>query len=180
MRKTKNEELGRLTVDEFRKSAKAPVVVVLDNIRSLWNIGSIFRTADAFRLTAVHLCGITATPPHREIQKSALGATDSMAWQYFPETLLSISDLKREGYTILGLEQTDSSLLLNRFNPGHLTKMALVVGNEVNGLSENILDQLDASIEIPQFGTKHSLNVAVSTGILIWDMFVRSKMFSDL
>lgn len=180
IRKIANEELGRLSVQEFKNSPKVPVVMVLDNIRSLFNIGSIFRTADAFRLSEIHLCGITATPPHREIQKSALGATESMNWKYFPETIQSLQSLKKDLYTIIGLEQTDNSELLSRYNPENLTKTAIVVGNEVNGLSENILDYLDVAIEIPQFGTKHSLNVAVSSGMIIWDLFVRSPLFRNL
>jgi 23S rRNA (guanosine2251-2'-O)-methyltransferase len=173
MRKLKTSEMNRLTVDEFKSSAKIPVVIVLDNIRSQNNVGSVFRTADAFRVGAIYLCGITATPPHREINKTALGATDSVSWKYFPETKVALESLHREGYFIIGVEQTNSSLPLHLFHPDKEKKYALVFGNEVNGLDEGLLHFFDDCIEIPQYGTKHSLNISVAAGIVIWDVFIK-------
>jgi tRNA G18 (ribose-2'-O)-methylase SpoU len=175
MRKLTTDELNRLSVNQFREQNKMPFRIVLDNIRSLQNIGSVFRTSDAFRLEGICLCGITATPPHREIHRSALGATESVSWQYFPTTLEALQHLKSLDYFIIGIEQTDQSTGLREFMPPAGRKCALVFGNEVNGLSEEILPLLDACVEIPQFGTKHSFNVAVSAGIVIWDLFVKTK-----
>lgn len=169
--------MNRLTPDEFKTAAKIPVVVVLDNIRSQNNIGSVFRTADAFRLEALYLCGITATPPHREIHKTALGSTESVNWKYFPETISALDSLKNDGYVLLGIEQTTTSTPLNLFQPEKNKKYALVFGNEVNGLDELLIPRLQGCIEIPQFGTKHSLNISVAAGIVIWDFLVKLENF---
>jgi 23S rRNA (guanosine2251-2'-O)-methyltransferase len=171
MRKLNMAELNRVSVDEFKVKEKLPVVVILDNIRSQNNIGSVFRTADAFLMQEIHLCGITATPPHREIHKTALGATESVDWKYFPSTLDSVLELKSRGYIIYGVEQTTRSIQLNQFNPDMGAPFALVFGNEVFGIDENVLPHLDFSLEIPQAGTKHSLNVSVAAGIVLYDIF---------
>ncbi len=173
MRKLKTSEMNRLTIDEFKSSAKAPLIIVLDNIRSQNNVGSVFRTADAFRVEAIYLCGITATPPHREINKTALGATDSVSWKYFPETSVALKSLHNEGYCVIGVEQTNTSLPLHLFHPDKEKKYALVFGNEVNGLDECLIPFFDDCVEIPQYGTKHSLNISVAAGIVIWDVFVK-------
>lgn len=170
MKKLSMQELDRLTVDQYKSSKKFPVVIVLDNIRSQHNIGSIFRTADAFRLTAIHLCGITATPPSREIHKSALGATESVDWAYFSTTKESVLMLKNSGYSIVAVEQAEGSLNVNDFKPAIYDKIALIFGNEVNGVSDEIMEICDTCIEIPQYGTKHSLNVSVSAGITIYQI----------
>ncbi len=175
MRKLANSELDRLSVEEFKKASRIPVVVILDNIRSLNNIGSVFRTADAFRAEAIYLCGITACPPHREINKTALGATESMDWKYFKETHEAIKVLKDKGYRIYVIEQADESIMLDEFDYDINKKVALIFGHEVAGVQESVVDQSDACIEIPQFGTKHSVNVSVSVGIVIWDFFRRYK-----
>ncbi|MCK9612388.1 MAG: RNA methyltransferase [Bacteroidales bacterium] len=174
MRKIQNSELGRLSVEEFKFSEKFPIVVILDNVRSMNNIGSVFRTCDAFRVEKLMLCGITATPPHREIQKTALGATESVIWEYFQNTLNAINFLKEEGFVIIVVEQTNNSISLNRFNPEKTRKYALVFGNEINGVDEEIVKMSDACIDIPQFGTKHSFNIAVCAGIVLWE-FVTKK-----
>lgn len=176
MRKLSTGELNRLTVGQFRDREKAPMVIVLDNIRSQQNTGSVFRTADAFRLEALFLCGITATPPHREIHRAALGATESVQWKYFTSTEEAISNLRSEHYWIIGVEQTDRSICLNDYNPPSGKKYALVFGNEISGLSDAVLPLLDDCIEIPQFGTKHSFNVAVSAGIVVWDFFLKTNL----
>jgi len=170
MRKLLNRELERKTVMEFRESEKSPIIIVLDNVRSQSNIGSIFRTADAFLTRAIYLCGITATPPHRDIQKTALGATESVVWKYYPGTSEAIGDLKAAGYKIIGIEQTEGSIELQnmRLEEGEL--YALIFGNEVNGVDQDILDKCDLCIEIPQFGTKHSFNIAISAGIVLWEL----------
>jgi 23S rRNA (guanosine2251-2'-O)-methyltransferase len=179
MRKLKTTELNRLTVGEFKDAPKIPVVIVLDNIRSQNNIGSVFRTADAFRVEAIWLCGITATPPHREINKTALGSTDSVNWKYFPETAVALASLHKDGYTLIGIEQTSSSTPLHLFKTEKGKKYALIFGNEVNGLDETLIPALDGFIEIPQYGTKHSLNISVAAGIVIWDFFLSLKSFPD-
>lgn len=171
MRKLLNNELKRLTIEEFKTASKIPLVIVLDDVRSLNNIGSVFRTADAFLVEEIHLCGITAVPPHREIQKTALGATESVAWQYFDNIQQSISQLKIEGYNIYAIEQVDVSIPLNNFSPDHTEKIAIILGNEINGVNDVILPQIHGCIEIPQFGTKHSLNISVCAGIVIWHFF---------
>jgi len=177
MRKLTMPELGRLSVEEFKLSDKLPLVVVLDNIRSQNNIGSVFRTADAFRLSGVYLCGITATPPHREIHKTALGATDSVDWVYFPTTREALKELHSKGYTVVAVEQTEGSIKLPDYHPVHGEKLAIIFGNEVNGIDEEVLPLANSSIEIPQFGTKHSINVSVAVGIVVWDLFVKIADF---
>ncbi len=169
MRKLKNEELGRKTIEEFKEAAKEPIVIVLDNVRSLNNIGSIFRTADAFLIEAIYLCGITAQPPHKDIQKTALGATESVTWKHFTTTKDALIELKEAGYKIIIIEQIDKSISLADFIPQQVTKYALVFGNEITGIDDSLLPYSDECIEIFQRGTKHSLNIAVSVGIVVWD-----------
>lgn len=171
MKKIKNEELGRLTVEEFKKEKKQPIVLVLDNIRSMNNVGSAFRTADAFLINKIYLCGITAKPPHREINKTALGATDSVAWEHRQNIVELLKELKDDGYKILCIEQADESVPLQDFMAYRNTKYCLVFGNEVFGVSDEAVAIADTCLEIPQFGTKHSLNVSVSVGIVLWDFF---------
>ncbi|MDX2431216.1 MAG: RNA methyltransferase [Bacteroides sp.] len=171
MRKLLNEELDRLTVGEFKEVTKIPVLVVLDNIRSQNNIGSVFRTADAFRFERILLCGITATPPHREIHKTALGATESVNWEYHEDTATAITELKQKGYRILSIEQTEGAVSLENILLSEHQKYALVFGNEVRGVEQKVLDLSDECIEIPQYGTKHSLNISVAAGIVIWEVF---------
>ncbi len=170
MRKLQNKELGRKSVDQFRKSEKFPVIIVLDNVRSQSNVGSVFRTADAFLIESIYLCGITATPPHREIQKTALGATESVSWKYFKETADAVKELKSSGYKIVGIEQAEGSILLGEFKVEKNTRYAVVFGHEVNGVAQKVLDECDFVVEIPQFGTKHSFNIAVSAGIVLWEL----------
>jgi len=171
MRKLSLTELGRMSAEEHRKARKLPVVIVLDNLRSQHNIGSIFRTADAFRFEAVYLCGISATPPNREMQKTALGATESVSWKYFENTMQAIAELRNKKYRIISVEQTESSIPLNDFELHPSPGLGIIFGNEVGGIEQSIVDVSDVCIEIPQFGTKHSLNVAVSAGIVIWEVF---------
>ena len=169
MRKLLNRELGRKSVDQFRNSEKSPFVIVLDNVRSMSNVGSVFRTADAFLAERICLCGITGVPPHPEIRKTALGATESVAWKYYKKTAEAVIELKSEGYRIIGIEQADGAISLNDFLPEKNIKYALVFGHEVNGVDQEIINICDNVIEIPQFGTKHSLNIAVSAGIVLWE-----------
>jgi len=169
MRKLKNNELNRIDVDEFKGTIKNPIIIVLDNIRSMNNIGSVFRTADAFLIEAIYLCGITAIPPNKEIHKTALGATESVNWLYFESTDKAIESLKNQNYAVFAIEQVDESIMLDKFNPQKFKKIAFVFGNEINGVDAEIIKNVDGCIEIPQFGTKHSLNIAVSVGIVIWD-----------
>ena len=178
MRKLKMSELNRKTVEEFRESEKSPFIIVLDNIRSLNNIGSVFRTADCLKAEAVYLCGITACPPHRDIHKTALGATESVKWTYFKNTADAIAELRNAGYIIISLEQAEGSMHLQDFNPVEGKNYALVFGHEVKGVQQEILDISDHCIEIPQYGTKHSFNVSVSVGIVLWDLF--SKLYHPL
>ncbi len=173
MRKLVNEELGRLDVASFKKAPKAPFIIVLDNVRSLNNVGSAFRTSDAFRVEAVYLCGITAKPPHREIQKTALGATESVRWKYFKTTAEALASLRAENYQIIAVEQADKSVKLQNFKIISGNKYALVFGNEVKGVEEGIVKKADKVIEVPQFGTKHSLNISVSIGVVLWDLWVK-------
>ncbi len=170
MRKLRNDELGRLTPEEIRKIAKNPFVLVLDNLRSRHNVGSAFRTADAFLCEKIILCGITATPPHREIHKTALGATESVTWEYVPETMDAIDKLKKQGYKIAGVEQADESISLEKFTISHGEKLALIFGNEIRGVQDAVVKKSDYVIEIPQFGAKHSLNVSVSIGVVLWHL----------
>ncbi len=171
MRKLKLEELGRLSVEEFRSLPKLPVCIVLDNVRSLHNVGSAFRTADAFRLEQIFLTGITGTPPHREIEKTALGATTSVAWQYAERTSALLVALKAKGYRIVVVEQTSESVSLEKFTPQSGERYCLVFGNEVNGVTEEAIALADLALEIPQAGTKHSLNISVCLGIVTWEFF---------
>ena len=168
MQKLKLEELGRTDAESFQNQQKFPIVLVLDNIRSALNVGSAFRTADAFALEKIVLCGIAATPPHREILKTALGSTETVQWVHYQEVTDALKDLKNENYTLLAVEQTDKSIMLNDFLVEKNKKYALVFGNEVEGVSDEAMNFCDAAIEIPQFGTKHSLNVSVCVGILSW------------
>jgi 23S rRNA (guanosine2251-2'-O)-methyltransferase len=177
MKKLKLDELGRISIDEFKQVKKLPACIVLDNVRSLHNVGSAFRTADAFRVEKIYLTGITGTPPHREIQKTALGATESVAWEYAENTGSLIKDIKAQGYTIVAVEQTNDSLTLQEFVPGENEKYCLVFGNEVHGVSEEVIEQADVAIEIPQTGTKHSLNISVCLGIVVWEIY-RKKFLS--
>lgn len=174
MRKTKNSELNRLSVEEFKVSEKNQIVVVLDNVRSMNNIGSVFRTCDAFRVAQLFLCGITATPPHRDIHKTALGATDSVCWNYFESTRQAVAGLKEQGYLIIAVEQTDTSISLDEYEPDKTKKIALIFGNEIDGIDDEVLELCDFCIEIPQFGTKHSINISVSAGIILWDIVTKS------
>lgn len=169
-KKLQNEELNRISVGEFQEATKTPIVVILDNIRSLNNIGSVFRTADAFLLEAIYLCGITAQPPHRDIQKTALGATESVHWKYFPNTIEAIKELKENNYQIASIEQTENSTMLDEFKIDTNKKIAIVFGNEVKGVEQEVIDESDLVIEIPQYGTKHSLNISISAGIVIWEL----------
>ena len=171
MRKLTNEELSRKTLDAFKKAEKLPIVIVLDNVRSLHNIGSVFRTADAFLLQGIYLCGISASPPHRDIQKTALGATETVSWEYFDETIKAIDRLKHDNYQVLAVEQTEKSIALHNFIPEKKKKYALVFGHEVKGVSQEVINLCSGVIEIPQIGTKHSLNISVSVGITIWDLY---------
>ncbi len=167
--KTKNENLGRKNLETFKSSEKTPVVVVLDNIRSLNNIGSVFRTADAFLIEKIVLCGVSGTPPNKEIEKTALGSTESVTWEYEKETLEAMKKLKNTGYKIVAVEQAGKKVWLNEFKRGE-DKLALIFGNEVYGVSQEVIDISDCVIEIPQLGTKHSLNIAVSVGIVLWEV----------
>ncbi len=178
MRKLKNEELERKSVADFRRSEKSPIAIVLDNVRSMNNIGSVFRTSDAFLVEKIYLCGITATPPHRDIHKTALGATETVAWQYFESVEMCIEKLKAENYEIVAIEQTTNSQNLHSFTLDKFAKYALIFGNEVDGVSENVMPLCDFSIEIPQLGHKHSLNISVSAGIVLWD-FISKLNTSD-
>jgi len=173
MKKLKNSELNRISVDDFKNSSKIPVVIILDNIRSAHNVGSIFRTSDAFLISEIILCGITATPPNKEIRKTALGSTESVKWRYFQNIEDAVLKLKKKYYHIISIEQVKNSLSLESFKPKKNKKYALIFGNEVKGVSQEVIDYSDDVIEIPQFGTKHSLNVSISAGIVIWDFFTK-------
>jgi len=170
MRKLLNSELSRKSIDEFRKSEKSPFAIVLDNVRSHNNVGSVFRTADAFLTNKIILCGITPRPPHRDIQKTALGATDSVEWTYYEDTTKAVFDLKAEGYKIIGIEQADGAVELQDLKIEKRQKYALVFGHEVNGVDQKVIDLCDICVEIPQFGTKHSFNIAISAGIVLWQV----------
>lgn len=175
MRKLKNSELDRLTVTDFKTAAKTPLIIILDNIRSLNNIGSVFRTSDAFLIEAIYLCGITATPPHKDIHKTALGSTDTVAWEYVEDTLKLIEKLKADNVIICSIEQAENATMLDTFSPEANKKYALVFGNEVKGVAQKVVNASDYVIEIPQFGTKHSLNISVSCGVVVWDLFSKLK-----
>ena len=176
MRKLKNSELERLTIDQFKSVKKTPILVILDNIRSLNNIGSVFRTSDAFLIEKIYLCGITATPPHKDIHKTALGATDTIDWEYAEDTLTLIERLKKEKIEIASIEQAENATLLNEFIPEKDKKIAVVFGNEVKGVQQEVVSASDYCIEIPQYGTKHSLNISVSCGVVLWDLFNKLKI----
>ena len=175
MRKLENSELDRKTVEDFKTASKTPLIIVMDDIRSLHNIGSVFRTADAFLIEKIYLCGITATPPHKEIQKTALGATETVAWEHNKNVLDVIKQLQADNVTVLAIEQVKQAYLLDEFVVDSSKKYALVFGNEVYGVSQEAVALCDGCIEIPQLGTKHSLNIAVSAGIVIWDLFKQLK-----
>lgn len=175
MRKLRNNELERLSVQDYKDSDKTPLVVVLDNIRSLNNIGSVFRTADAFLIEKIILCGITAQPPHKDIHKTALGATESVDWSYEQETLVAVSELQEQGYSVWAVEQAEGAQMLDTFSPEAPKKMAVVFGNEVKGVQQEVVSACDGVLEIPQFGTKHSLNISVSVGVVLWDLFSKIK-----
>jgi len=176
MKKLKLDELGRISVDQFKEAEKIPVCVLLDNVRSLHNVGSAFRTADAFRIEKIYLTGITGTPPHREIHKTALGSTESVAWEYVEKPEQAVMQLKQDGCQIVVIEQTTESIPLQKFNPESDKKYCLVFGNEVNGVSETVIEQGHVALEIPQVGTKHSLNISVCLGIVVWDIFRKLKL----
>lgn len=174
-RKLKITELNRISTEEFKEAEKLPLVVVLDNIRSLHNIGSVFRTSDAFRIECIYLCGITATPPHAEMHKTALGAEFTVDWKYVNNTVEAVDNLKNEGYTVYSVEQAEGSIMLNELTLDKNRKYAIVMGNEVKGVQQEVIDHSHGCIEIPQYGTKHSLNVSVTAGIVIWDLFNKLK-----
>nr|MBI1230449.1 TrmH family RNA methyltransferase [Cytophagales bacterium] len=169
MKKLTMDELNRLSVEEYKSTNKTPLILILDNVRSLNNVGSAFRTGDAFRIQKIYLCGITGTPPHREIQKTALGATESVDWEHVPDTVELVKRLKAEGVKTIALEQTSNSMMLNKFQASSEETYALVFGNEVFGVAEGVISEVDHVIEIPQLGTKHSFNISVSIGIVLWD-----------
>lgn len=170
MKKLKNKDLQRINIEAFKRAEKTPITIVLDNVRSALNVGSVFRTSDAFLIENIILCGITATPPNKEIRKAALGSTDSVNWKYIKNTTDAVKQLIKEGYYVVGIEQADKSTKLNEFE---LPKkpIAIILGNEVNGVDQQAIDLCNEVIEIPQFGTKHSLNIAVTSGIVIWDLW---------
>lgn len=176
-RKILNSELDRKSVEEFKKSEKTPLILVLDDIRSLNNIGSVFRTADAFLVEKIYLCGITATPPNKEIHKTALGATETVEWNYFKTVKEAIVELRAEKVEVWSIEQVENAVMLNEFEVKENQKYALIFGNEVKGVSEKAIELSDGSIEIPQLGTKHSLNISVSAGIVVWDLVSKMKIF---
>jgi tRNA G18 (ribose-2'-O)-methylase SpoU len=175
MRKLENSELNRKSIDDFKEASKTPLIIVLDDIRSLNNIGSVFRTSDAFLIEKIFLCGITATPPNKEIHKTALGATETVAWEYFENAIEVINKLKSEGVKVFAIEQVESSIFLQDFEIEKNQKYALIFGNEVFGVSQKAIEICNGTIEIPQLGTKHSLNIAVSAGIVIWDLFKKLR-----
>jgi tRNA G18 (ribose-2'-O)-methylase SpoU len=176
MRKLKNSELNRLDIADFKEAEKIPLIVILDNIRSLNNIGSVFRTSDAFVVEKIYLCGITAIPPHKDIHKTALGATDSVDWEYVEDTLTLVSELQKKGVEIASIEQAESSVMLQEFEISKNKKYAIVMGNEVKGVQQSVVSASDHCIEIPQFGTKHSLNISVTTGIVLWSFLEKMKL----
>jgi len=175
MRKLKITELNRISIEEFKEVDKLPLVVVLDDIRSLHNIGSVFRTADAFRIECIYLCGITATPPHPEMHKTALGAEFTVDWKYVNNAVETVDNLRSEGYVVYSVEQAEGSIMLDELTLDRSKKYAVVMGNEVKGVQQEVIDHSDGCIEIPQYGTKHSLNVSVTAGIVIWDLFKKLK-----
>jgi len=177
MRKLKNSELDRLSVEDFKQTKKTPIIVVLDNVRSLNNIGSVFRTCDAFLIEKIYLCGITAKPPHKDIHKTALGSTETVDWEYVENIMDLVQDLKSKNIKVVSIEQAENATMLNDFQPEANTRYALVFGNEVKGVKQEVVSASDLVFEIPQFGTKHSLNISVSVGVVVWDVF--SKLFAN-
>lgn len=175
-RKLKNSELERKTVEEFRDAEKTPLIVILDNVRSLNNIGSVFRTCDAFLIKKVYLCGITATPPHKDIHKTALGATETVTWEFNANTGEVVRELQHEGIEVFAVEQAENAIMLQEFSPSSEKTIAVIFGNEVKGVQQEVVDACNGVIEIPQHGSKHSLNIAVSAGIIIWDIFKKMKL----
>ena len=175
MRKLKITELNRISAEQFKEAKKLPLIVVLDNVRSQYNVGSVFRTSDAFRVESIYLCGISATPPHQEIHKTALGAEDTVEWKYFKNTIEAIKKLKEAGYFIYSIEQVEGSVMLQDLQLDNTKKYAVVLGNEVKGVQQEVVNLSDGCIEIPQFGTKHSLNVSTTAGIVIWDFFKKMQ-----
>jgi tRNA G18 (ribose-2'-O)-methylase SpoU len=175
LRKLKNNELGRKSVTEFKTAPKTPIIVILDNIRSSNNVGAAFRSSDAFLIEKIYLCGITATPPNKDIQRTALGATDSVAWEYAPNTLTIVKQLQAQGVYVASIEQAEDAILLNNFTPPNGQKLAIIMGNEVKGVQQEVVSASDACIEIPQYGTKHSLNISVTCGIVLWDLIGKIK-----
>ena len=173
MKKLKNKDLQRINIEAFKSAEKTPITIVLDNVRSALNVGSVFRTSDAFLIEKIYLCGITATPPHKDIHKTALGATDNIAWEYVENTLVVVKKLQEEGTSVWAIEQTENATLLNSFKPKPKTKHAFVLGNEVRGVSQQVVSACGQALEIPQYGTKHSLNISVATGIIVWDYFTK-------
>lgn len=178
MRKLKNSELDRLSVEDFKQIKKTPIIVILDNIRSLNNIGSVFRTCDAFLIEKIYLCGITATPPHKDIHKTALGSTETVEWEYVENIIDLVSQLKSENIKVVSIEQAEKAIMLNDFCPESNTTYALIFGNEVKGVKQEVVSVSDMVLEIPQFGTKHSLNISVSVGVVVWDLFAKLKVKS--
>lgn len=175
MKKLKNSELNRIAVSEFKETPKTPILIILDNIRSLNNIGSVFRTSDAFLIEKIYLCGITAKPPHKDIHKTALGATDSVAWEYAEDTLELVKKLQKNDIKIIAIEQAENSIKLQDFTVNKNEKLAIIMGNEVYGVQQEVVSASDYCVEIPQFGTKHSLNIAVTTGMVLWDLFKKIR-----
>ena len=176
MRKLKNSELDRLSIEDFKKTEKTSIIVVLDNVRSLNNIGSVFRTCDAFLIKKIYLCGITATPPHKDIHKTALGSTEAVDWEYVENIMDLVKRLKTENIKVVSIEQADNATMLSDFLPQTQTTYALVFGNEVKGVKQEVVSASDLVLEIPQFGTKHSLNISVSVGVVVWDVFSKLKV----
>ncbi len=174
-RKLENSELERLDVSSFKEAKKSPIIIVLDNVRSLNNIGSVFRTADAFLVQKIYLCGITATPPHKDIRKTALGATESVDWEYRKNTLELVDELKQSGVKIVSVEQAENAVMLNDYQVIAEETVVLIFGNEVKGVSQEVVTASDVILEIPQFGTKHSLNISVSTGVVVWDIWSKQS-----
>jgi tRNA G18 (ribose-2'-O)-methylase SpoU len=177
MRKLLNSELERKSIEEFKHSEKTPIVIILDNIRSQHNVGSVFRTSDAFLIEKIYLCGITSCPPNKEIHKTALGSTETVDWEYSEKTELIVESLKQKGYKIFSIEQTENSIMLNNFTPKKNEKYTFIFGNEVKGVAQEVIDISDGVIEIPQIGTKHSLNISVSVGVIIWGVVEKMKAF---
>ena len=175
MRKLKNRELDRTSVTEFKTAEKTPIIVILDNIRSSNNVGSVFRSSDAFLIEKIYLCGITATPPNKDIQRTALGSTDSVQWEYAKDTISIVKELQEQGVYVASIEQAEDAVLLNNFTPPVGKKLAIIMGNEVKGVQQEVVSESNSCIEIPQYGTKHSLNISVTCGIVLWDLLGKIK-----